>query len=94
MQRSRLVQCAERRYSPLKLLFAFPASLRLERSPLERYFSRDGLVVLISMHILLLLAVISLVLYGVPVVITVLNRTENQILWRSILPGWAAEGVD
>lgn len=43
---------------------------------------------------MLLLTAISVILYGVPVVITVLNRRENQILWRSILPGLAAEGVD
>jgi O-antigen/teichoic acid export membrane protein len=42
---------------------------------------------------MLLLAAISLILYGVPVFTTVLNRNESQILRRSILPGWAG-GTD
>jgi len=43
---------------------------------------------------MLLLGTISLVLYGVPVMVTVLNRSESQLLMRSILPAWAARGTD
>ena len=43
---------------------------------------------------MLLLGAISLVLYGVPVMVTVLNRSESQLLMRSILPAWAARGTD
>jgi len=41
---------------------------------------------------MVLLAAISLILYGVPVFFTVLNRSESQIVRRSILPSWAAGG--
>jgi len=41
---------------------------------------------------MLLLAVMSLILYGVPVVATVLNRSESQLLRRNILPSWAPGG--
>lgn len=43
---------------------------------------------------MLLLAVLSLILYGVPVISTVLNRSESQLLRRSILPSWAPGGSD
>ena len=38
---------------------------------------------------MLLLGTISLVLYSVPVILTVLNRSESQQLMRAILPAWA-----
>jgi O-antigen/teichoic acid export membrane protein len=43
---------------------------------------------------MLLLGAISLVLYSVPVMVTVLNRSESQLLMRSILPAWAVRGTD
>ena len=43
---------------------------------------------------MLLLGAISLVLYSVPVMVTVLNRRESQLLMRSILPAWAVGGTD
>ncbi len=43
---------------------------------------------------MLLLGAISLVLYGVPVMLTVLNRSESQLLRRSILPAWAIRGTE
>lgn len=43
---------------------------------------------------MLLLGAISLVLYSVPVMVTVLNRSESQLLRRSILPAWAVRGTE
>jgi len=41
-----------------------------------------------------LLAALSLILYSVPVIMTVLSRSESQLLRRSILPSWAAGRTD
>jgi O-antigen/teichoic acid export membrane protein len=43
---------------------------------------------------MLLLAAVSLILYSVPVITTVLNRSESQLLRRSILPGWGVGRPD
>ena len=43
---------------------------------------------------MLFLGTVSLILYSIPVITTVLNRSESQILMRSILPAWAARGID
>ncbi|HKV38098.1 MAG TPA: oligosaccharide flippase family protein [Blastocatellia bacterium] len=43
---------------------------------------------------MLLLAALSLILYGVPVATTVLSRSESQLLRRTILPRWAVGETD
>jgi O-antigen/teichoic acid export membrane protein len=43
---------------------------------------------------MLLLGTLSLILYSVPVITMVLNRSESRLLRRSILPAWAAGGSD
>jgi O-antigen/teichoic acid export membrane protein len=42
----------------------------------------------------LFLGTVSLILYSLPVITTVLNRDESQLVMRTVLPAWAARAIN